>query len=131
MLCCKIGKSQNNLKLRTDFPNVWGEYKYHSNRYIQGTTVTCDVYIPVSKLVYCTFSTIPICPFLIQRIVYLSPPFFHLLPAKCIHTHSRYHTFTKKGLELMRLLVKSFLKKLGGVGVPCARKVMGPMHHIT
>ena len=40
MLCCKIIKSLNNLKLkvRTEFPNVWGEYKYHSNPYIQGTT---------------------------------------------------------------------------------------------
>ena len=37
-------KSQNNLKLkvRTEFPNVWGEYKYHTNPYIQGTTVPCD-----------------------------------------------------------------------------------------
>ena len=28
VLCCKLVKSQNNLKLkvRTDFPNVWGEY---------------------------------------------------------------------------------------------------------
>ena len=44
MLCCKIIKSQNNLKLkvRTEFPNVWGEYKYNSNPYIQGTTVPCD-----------------------------------------------------------------------------------------
>ena len=45
MLCCKIIKSPNNLKLkvRTEFPNVWGEYKYHSNPYIQGTTVPCDI----------------------------------------------------------------------------------------
>ena len=45
MLCCKIIKSQNNLKLkvRTEFPNVWGEYKYHGNPYIQGTTVPCDI----------------------------------------------------------------------------------------
>ena len=42
-------KSQNNLKLkvRTEFPNVWGEYKYHGNPYIQGTTVPCDT--PLSK----------------------------------------------------------------------------------
>ena len=33
-----------NLKLevRTEFPNVWGEYKYHSNPYIHSTTVLCD-----------------------------------------------------------------------------------------
>ena len=30
------------LKVRTEFPNVWGEYKYHSNPYIQGTTIPCD-----------------------------------------------------------------------------------------
>ena len=44
MLCCKIIKSQNNLKLkvRTEFPNVWGEYIYHGNPYIPGTTVPCD-----------------------------------------------------------------------------------------
>ena len=44
MLCCKIIKSPNNLKLkvRTEFPNVWREYKYHSNPYIQVTTVPCD-----------------------------------------------------------------------------------------
>ena len=35
VLCCKI-ISQNNLKLkvRTQFPDVWGEYKYHGNPYI-------------------------------------------------------------------------------------------------
>ena len=44
MLCCKFIKSQRNLKLkvRTVFQNVWGEYKYHGNPYIQGTTVPCD-----------------------------------------------------------------------------------------
>ena len=26
----------------TEFSNVWGEYKNHSNPYIQGTTVPCD-----------------------------------------------------------------------------------------
>ena len=30
------------LKVRTEFPNVWGEYRYHGNPYIQGTTVPCD-----------------------------------------------------------------------------------------
>jgi hypothetical protein len=29
--------------VRTVFQNVWGEYKYHSNPYIQGTTVPCDI----------------------------------------------------------------------------------------
>ena len=31
------------LKVRSEFPNVWGEYKNHSNPYIQGTTVPCDI----------------------------------------------------------------------------------------
>ena len=30
------------LKARSEFSNVWGEYKNHSNPYIQGTTVPCD-----------------------------------------------------------------------------------------
>ena len=30
------------LKVRTVFQNVWGEYKYHGNPYIQGTIVPCD-----------------------------------------------------------------------------------------
>ena len=44
-------KSQINLKLkaRSEFPNVCGEYKNHSNPYIQGTTVPCDIYIQVNK----------------------------------------------------------------------------------
>ena len=44
VLCCQIIKSQIDLKLkaRSEFPNVWGEYKNHSNPYIQGTTVPCD-----------------------------------------------------------------------------------------
>ena len=31
------------MKVRTEFSNVWGEYKNHSNPYIQGTTVPCDI----------------------------------------------------------------------------------------
>ena len=48
LLCHKIITSQNNLKLkvRTEFSNVWGEYKYHGNPYIQGTTVPCDIHVP-------------------------------------------------------------------------------------
>ena len=30
------------MKVGTEFSNVWGEYKNHSNPYIQGTTVPCD-----------------------------------------------------------------------------------------
>ena len=38
-------KSLNNSKVKvgTEFSNVWGEYKNHSNHYIQGTTVPCDI----------------------------------------------------------------------------------------
>ena len=35
VLWCKIVK----LKVRSNLLNVWGEYKYHSNFYIQGTTI--------------------------------------------------------------------------------------------
>ena len=31
------------IKSRTEFSNVWGEYKNHSNPYIQGTTIPCDI----------------------------------------------------------------------------------------
>ena len=45
-MCYKIIKSQKDLKLkaRSKFPNVWGEYKNHSNPYIRGTTVPCDLH---------------------------------------------------------------------------------------
>ena len=44
-LCCKIIKSEIHLKLkaRSEISNVWREYKNHSNRYIHGTTVPCDI----------------------------------------------------------------------------------------
>ena len=38
-VCCAV---KSKLKIRTEFSNVWGEYKNHSNPYIQGTTVPCD-----------------------------------------------------------------------------------------
>ena len=43
--CTKINGSQVDLKteVRTEFINVWGEYKNLSNPYIQCTTVPCDV----------------------------------------------------------------------------------------
>ena len=37
-------------------------------KYSNGTSTQCHAYIPLSELVSCAFSTIPICPFLIQRI---------------------------------------------------------------
>ena len=47
-------KSENNLKVkvRTEFSNVWGEYKNHCNPYIQGTTVPCDI-MPLQLLQAC------------------------------------------------------------------------------
>ena len=44
VLCCKVIKSQIDLKLkaRSEFPNVWGEYKNLSNPFIQGTTLPYD-----------------------------------------------------------------------------------------
>ena len=36
----QVKKSDTDSHTRT---NVWGEYKNHSNRYIQGTTVPCDI----------------------------------------------------------------------------------------
>ena len=54
-MCCAL-KSLNRLKLkvRTEFPNVWGEYKYHGNPYIQGTTVPCDIYTLYMSAVQCS-----------------------------------------------------------------------------
>ena len=43
LLSCKVIKSRSNLnvKVRTEFPNVWGEYKINT-LYIHSTTVLCD-----------------------------------------------------------------------------------------
>ena len=38
-----ISQIDLKLKARSEFPNVWGEYKNHTKSYIQGTTVPCDV----------------------------------------------------------------------------------------
>ena len=36
LTCIEIIKSHNKwkLKIRTEFPDVWGEYKYHGNPYV-------------------------------------------------------------------------------------------------
>ena len=36
ILCCKVIRRRIDLKLkvRTEYPTVWGEYKHHSNPYI-------------------------------------------------------------------------------------------------
>ena len=41
------------VKARSEFPNVWGEYKNHSNPYIQGTTVPCDRCLHFRSLANC------------------------------------------------------------------------------
>ena len=51
-------------------------------KYSNGTNTQCYAYISLSELVSCAFSTIPICPFLIQRI-------FHLL----------VYIYTRKGFD--------------------------------
>ena len=40
---CALKSLKVKLKAISEFPNVWGEYKNHSNPYIQGTTVPCDM----------------------------------------------------------------------------------------
>ena len=37
-------------------------------KYSNGTSTQCYICISLSELVSCAFSTIPVCPFLIQRI---------------------------------------------------------------
>ena len=82
MLCCKIVRSQNNLKLkvRTEFPNVWGEYKYHSNPYIQGTTY--PVIFRCSISIFIPFSTFQVhvpWPWLSPRVHAL-----YVRPLQCV-----------------------------------------------
>ena len=50
-------------------------------KYSKGTSTQCYAYIALSELVSCAFSTIPICPFLIQRIFHslISTLFFFKL----------------------------------------------------
>ena len=94
------------------------------------STVMALLRTPVSELVSCTFSTIPISPFLIQRIFHLlvSTPFL-LASSKIsymyIHIHDALQTIaalalptcskytSKEGLELLRLLTMElcFVKK--------------------
>ena len=104
--------------------------KTHSQTVSSCSTVMALLYIPVSELVCCTFSTILICPFLIQRI-YLSPRSLFLLAssnflATCIYILFADHSSTsftykctcskytsKEGLKLFRLLTMElcFVKK--------------------
>ena len=72
--------------------------------------------IPVSELVSFAFSTIPICPFLIQQIFHLlvSTLFLFAYSILCVSYMYMISTNTfiflntsKEGLELLRLLINS------------------------
>ena len=54
-------------------PVMWVFLKTHPlfMKYSNGTSTQCYAYHYPCKLVSCAFSTIPICPFLIQRIFHL------------------------------------------------------------
>ena len=83
------------------------------------STVTALLCIPVSELVSFAFSTIPICPFLIQRIFHLLVSTLFLFAfqhfACYLHVHDQHqHLYlsvlkntSKEGLELLRLLINS------------------------
>ena len=63
------------LKARTDFPNVWGKYKNHSNPYIQGTTVSCDT----SLHCVCSLSPRPSRAPVRKRVWYITSDFLVVL----------------------------------------------------
>ena len=45
-MCCTVKALEVEiLKVRSEFPNEWGEEQYHGNPYTQGTTLSCDIYI--------------------------------------------------------------------------------------
>ena len=44
LTCCAV----KLFEYESEFPNVCGEYTYHGNPYIQGTTVPCDKYAHVA-----------------------------------------------------------------------------------
>ena len=53
-------------------------------KYSKGTSTQCYAYIALSELVSCAFSTIPICPFLIQRIFHSLVSTLFLLQIVCL-----------------------------------------------
>ena len=60
------------------------------------STLMARLCIPVPRLVSCTFSTIPICPFLIQRIFALTclHSFFTCIQQiTCTHVHARFRLY--------------------------------------
>ena len=50
-LCFDMFYAVKSSEVKTEFPNVWGETKYHSNPYIHSATILCDN--NYSKLVTC------------------------------------------------------------------------------
>ena len=93
--------------------------------------------IPVSRLVSCTFSTIPICPFL---------EFFHLLVSALFllanylymllldYISNFISSFTYQGLELMRLLTVELCSikmcVAGSRSVLCNINARDPSHYM-
>ena len=112
------------------------------------STVMALLCIPVSELVSCTFSTIPICPFLIQRHLLVSTLFLLASSnflATCIYIFFADHSSTsftykctcskytsKEGLELFRLptmelcFVKNVLQDLRVPSATCMTYHMRP-----
>ena len=111
------------------------------------STVMALLCIPVSELVSCTFSTIPICPFLIQRIFSFTclHSFFTCIQQHfsymCIYIFFADHSSTsftykctcskytsKKGLKLFRLptMELCFVKSITG-----SRSAQCNMHDLS
>ena len=111
------------------------------------STVMALLCIPVSELVSCTFSTIPICPFLIQSHLLVSTLFLLASSnflATCIYIFFADHSSTsftykctcskytsKEGLELFRLptMELCFVKKLMYTGSRSAQCNMHDLSH--
>ena len=111
------------------------------------STVMALLRIPVSELVSCTFSTIPICLFLIKRIFHLLVSTLFLLAssnflATCIYIFFADHSSTsftykctcskytsKEGLELFRLptMELCFVKKC----ITGSRSALCNMHDLS
>ena len=81
------------MKVGTEFSNVWGEYKNHSNPYIQGNTVPCDVTTASAVMLWISF----VYYMSISDHTVLDVPYsLYILLA----THSGYKTPTHVGGDL-------------------------------
>ena len=60
IFCAPKWEIELKLKARSEYPNVWGEYKYHGNPYIQGTIILCILFTYGSECKHClAFASIP------------------------------------------------------------------------